>query len=129
MRSTAARLRFFLALLAWFAQLCLPAAHASMMATPRSEMPGWCGDPARALAVAAQLPAELREALDLDGAGVDHVAHCAVFCAMGMAPTLPTANTVILRAAGLEPAPPALPAPRSREQSPTPPSQGPPAHA
>jgi hypothetical protein len=132
MRTSAVRLRPALALIAWFAQLCLPVAHAVIMAAPHTEMLGWCGDPARARAAVAQLPAEIREALLADDTSADHLASCAELCATGStsapAPTL-VASTVVLRAAGLELAPAVLPAPRSREQAPRPPSQGPPAHA
>lgn len=133
MRRIAARLHpaLALAVLAWFAQLCLPLVHAAIMAAPGAGMLGWCGDRSRALAVAAELPAEIREALVPDGTGADHLAGCAKLCATGATPpAAPVANAVVLRAAGLEHAPtPPRPAPRSREQAPTPPSHGPPAHA
>ena len=58
----AAGLRLALVLLAWFAQLCLPVVHASMMTAPRAAV-GWCGDPSHAPAIADELPAEIREAL------------------------------------------------------------------
>lgn len=133
MQRAVSRLRPALALLllAWFAQLCLPVAHASMMSAPRGQMLGWCGDPSRALAYAAGLPAEIREALELDGLSVDHLADCAKLCATGSPPPPPAAvaSTVALRVAGIEPAPASRPSPRPRDQAPTPPSQGPPAHA
>lgn len=118
-----------LALLAWFAQLCLPIAHAGMMnASSGDAMAVWCGEPARARAIAAELPAEIRAALDLDGVSADHLDSCAKLCATGAAPSPDAvAATVALRAAGLEAALPALPAPHARAQAPTPPSQGPPA--
>jgi len=132
MRTATARLRPALALvlLAWFAQFCLPVAHAALMATPRAEMLGWCGDPSRALAIAAELPPEIREALGLDGTSPEHLA-CAQLCATGSTPPAHSAaSTVVLRAAGREPAPAIQrPAPHPRDQAPTPPSQGPPAHA
>lgn len=132
MRPPIVRLRsaLVLAVLAWFAQLCLPVAHAAVMSSPSNQLLGWCGDPSGALAIAAELPAEIREGLGLDGPHPDHLA-CAQLCAAGTTPpTVPVANTVLLRAAGLEPAPAReRPAPRTRAQAPTPPSHGPPAHA
>jgi hypothetical protein len=117
-----------MALLAWFAQLCLPLAHASM-AAPRAAMLAWCGEPSRALAAAAELPAEIREALGLDGASADHVVDCAKLCATGST-SAPTAvvNVEVLRAAGLEPAPATRTEPPRQAPAPRPPSQGPPAH-
>jgi hypothetical protein len=131
MRRAAARPRLALILLAWFAQLCLPLVHAATMAAPRAEMPGWCGEPSRALAFAAQLPDEIRKALGLNGVNADHLDGCAQLCAAGSAPPAPrVASTVVLRAAGLEPAPAAQQAaPRPRERTLMPPSQGPPTHA
>jgi hypothetical protein len=130
MRSATLRPYLTLALLAWFAQLCLPVVHAAMMAAPRAQMGVWCGEPARAQAIVAALPAEIREALELDGVSVDHLVSCAKLCATGAAPaTVAVAANEVLRTAGLEAAPPALPTPRSREQAATPPSQGPPARA
>ena len=132
MRTSAVRLRsaLVLVLLAWFAQLCLPVAHAAIMSSPRAQLLGWCGDPSGALAIAAELPAEIREGLGLDGLHPDHLS-CAQLCATGTAPpTTPVATTVALRAAGIEPAPTRQRlAPRTREQALTPPSHGPPAHA
>lgn len=120
-----------LALLAWLAQLSLPVVHARLMATaPGAEMSVWCGEPARARAIAAELPAEIRAALDLDGVSADHLDGCAKLCATGAAPSpAAVAVTVALRAADLEAAAPDRPTPRSREQAPRPPSQGPPAQA
>lgn len=120
-----------LVLLAWFAQLCLPLAHASMMSGSRSQMPGWCGDPSGAAAAfVAGLPAELREAQSPDGVSADHLAECAQLCATGPVPPPPAlASTVVLRAAGIEPAAVPRAAPRPRDPALTPPSHGPPAHA
>ncbi len=132
MRTLPARLRFAfrLALLAWLAQLCLPAVHASAMAAQRADLLGWCGEPSLALAVASALPDEIREGLGLDSASADHLAGCDALCASGAAPPVPAvANTVVLRAAGHERAPAERPAPRSRERAPRPPSQAPPALA
>jgi hypothetical protein len=129
MRHTTVRQRAALALVAWLAQLFLPVVHAAIMASPRAEMLGWCGDPSRAAMVAAAMPSEIREGLGLDGVSADHLVECEKLCASGSAPPLSAiSNTVVaLRAVGLEPAPAPLPAPRSREQAPTPPSHGPPA--
>jgi hypothetical protein len=133
MRTVAFRKRAALALilLAWFAQLCLPLAHAATMANARAEMPGWCGEPSRALAFAAQLPDEIREALGFERLNTDHLDGCAQLCAAGSAPQAPNvASTAVLRAAGLEPAPVAQQAaPRACERMLMPPSQGPPTHA
>jgi hypothetical protein len=133
MRSAPLRLRpaLALALLAGFAQLCLPLVHAALMAAARAETAGWCGDSSRALAFAAELPPEIRAALELDGVNADRLADCAKLCATGASPTpIAVASTLVLRAAGLEPAPATrTPAPRPRELALRPPSQGPPAHA
>jgi hypothetical protein len=132
--ATTIRLRpaLVLVLLAWFAQLCLPVAHASMMSGSRSQMPAWCGSPsgAEAAAFLAGLPAELREAQATEGVSADHLAECAQLCATGsVPPPAPVASTVALRAAGIEPAPAPRAAPRPLDPALTPPAQGPPAHA
>jgi hypothetical protein len=131
MKTVGSRLRIAVVLMAWFAQLCLPVLHAAVMPMAAAGLPGWCGDPARGLAIAAQLPPEVRDALQLDNAAdAEHRIDCAKFCALGSPPPVAeVACTVALRAAGLEPAPAPLTAPRSRDQAPTPPSHGPPAHA
>jgi hypothetical protein len=122
------RAPLWLALLAWLAQLCLPLVHASAMAASPAGMAGWCGDPARAMAVLAQLPPELREGLDPGGARGAPAVDCAQLCAATAAPGVPSVAAVVaLREAGVEPAP-AMPAPPCpRQQAPTPPSHGPPA--
>ncbi len=125
-------LRLSLALLAWLAQLCLPIAHAAMMATPPAAMAGWCGDSARFLALVAEQPAEFADALDLEEPGKaspQQLADCAKLCATAATPALlpAMAPTVALRAAGLEPATALAAPPATREQSPTPPAQAPPA--
>lgn len=123
------RVRAALALVAWFAQLCLPLAHAVVMAAPNTATV-WCGEPSRALAAAAALPPEIREALGLDHAGADHLDTCAKLCGTGStAATTSVATTVVLRAADCESVTAVPPTPHPREQAPTPPSQGPPAHA
>jgi hypothetical protein len=131
MRRTAFHLRTCLVLLAWFAQLCLPLAHAAVMAAPNSQMAGWCGNPlssAAFQAYLADLPDELRQGLDESGAGAHALDACAEFCAVGALPAPPATApaTLALRAAGLEPAPlPPLP-PAISEPARRPPSQGPP---
>lgn len=80
------RLTWTLALLAWFAQLCLPVAHAAMPASPHGPAAAWCGSPANAQEAAALLPAEIRDALALDAVSVDHLAQCAKLCAVGATP-------------------------------------------
>lgn len=134
MRRAASRLpqTLTLVLLAWLAQLCLPAVHAAMMAEPRAQLLGWCGDPVRARAMVAELPAEIRQAMDPDGtSSADHLAACTLLCATGStpAPTTAVAATMALRVAGLEITPADRPTPVSREQAPRPPAQGPPAQA
>lgn len=132
MRSLPTRLHATLALVAWFMQLCLPVAHASIMASPRAEMLGWCGDPSRLIAVAASMPADIRKGLGLDdlGIGANHGIDCATLCATGSAPTTTAvARDVARQRVGFEPAPAIRPAPRFREQATRPPSHGPPVHA
>ncbi len=128
MNCVARPLRTCLALLALFAQLCLPLAHAAMLAQPAGQMASWCGDPARARAFIAELPAELRQAFDQDGTSVDHLDTCAKLCAVAATPPpLPAlAPTVALRAAGLEPLPVGCTVPAARTPALKPPSQGPP---
>lgn len=128
MRCVNSRLRLGLALLAWFAQLCLPWVHAASMAVVPAPMAAWCGDPARASAVIAGLPAELRQSLDPDGSSADLLATCAQVCAAcTLPPPLPApAPTLVLRNAGVEPVPPCRPTPLACEPAPRPPSQGPP---
>jgi hypothetical protein len=119
-----------IALLACLAQLFLPVVHATMMAAPQGQMAGWCGEPSRAMAFAAQLPAEIREGLGLEGSSADPLDACADICATGAAPPVAAvAVTVLLRAAGLEPMAAVRPVPQTRDQAPPPPSRGPPAHA
>lgn len=82
------RLVWILAFVAWFAQLCLPVAHAAMEAAPPGAMAAWCGDPASSLEAAAALPAEIRDALAQEAMGPDHLAQCAKLCAVGSTPAL-----------------------------------------
>lgn len=90
MRPALLRLRttWTLVLVAWFAQLCLPVAHAAMASSSHAGMAAWCGDPANAREAAALLPAEIRDALALDDADASHLAHCAQLCAVGTTPAL-----------------------------------------
>lgn len=131
MRLTARRLRTCLVLMAWFAQLCLPWAHAAMMAPSSSSMAGWCGNPIQApqfRAYLADLPAELREGLGDQGSAVHQLDACAKLCAVATTPPPLTAGsvTVALRAAGIEPAPSPWIAPVIDGVPPKPPAQGPP---
>ncbi|MCW5655419.1 DUF2946 family protein [Hydrogenophaga sp.] len=86
------RLAWTLVLWAVLMQLCMPVAHAAMaIASDRGAMSAWCGDPSSAREAAAALPAEIREALKLDGAHAEHLAACAKLCAVVHAPALPPA--------------------------------------
>jgi hypothetical protein len=91
-----------LALLAWLAQLCLPAAHASVMAAQDTGLAAWCGERSPALAARiAALPDEVREILER-GAAHDAGAHpdCLQFCAgMGGAAPPPAMHLAALHAA------------------------------
>lgn len=129
MRPARHPLRLGLVLLAWLAQLLLPLAHAAMPVAPAAAS-GWCGNPAQAQAVLAELPPELRPAADPVGASAQHLDVCAKLCAVAATPPLATvpAPTLALRTARLEPAAPAAPEPAGREPAPRPPSQAPPLH-
>ncbi|GAP35012.1 hypothetical protein [Piscinibacter sakaiensis] len=131
MRLAAARLPSFLVLWALVAQLWLPVVHAAAMNRGDAVAGAWCGDPARAQAVLAALPPEIRDALGGDSLGTGRMVDCAPLCALGatLPPPAAAASTVVLRDAGLEPPPRERPVPRARAQAPTPPSQGPPARA
>ncbi len=135
LRTVPLRLRVCLVLLAWFAQLCLPMAHAALMGQqPASSLTGWCGDPRQAAdlrAYVAELPAELRDALGDTGTGAHALDACATLCAVaGTPPPLATPPvTVALRAAGLEPRTVATAAPLVPATAPRPPAQGPPVRA
>lgn len=121
----------WIALFAWFAQLCLPIAHAAVMAQQDAGMAAWCGVASPALkAKLATLPDEVREILEKGSAQAEQHAECLSFCANGGGANLPpVATTVALRAAGLE-VPPALAIPAAREgRTLSPPVRGPPLHA
>lgn len=127
MSSTHHRLRICLVLLAWLAQLCLPVAHAAMMADKPVQLSSWCGDPAQVRAFIATLPAELRVEVQPDGAHVHDLSPCATLCALAVTPLLPAlAPTVDWNAA--EPGP--IPLYRwdlvVHKPARRPPSQGPP---
>ena len=128
------RLTWTFALVAWFAQLCLPIAHAAMQTTSsHGPMAAWCGSPANALEAAASLPAEIHDALSVDDSSIDadHLAHCAQLCAVGTTPA-PLAATLKadppqVAGSNLSPAP-QTPFVLRRHALP-PPSHGPPARA
>lgn len=127
MSYTRRRLRICLAVLAWFAQLCLPLAHAAMMAERPVPLSSWCGDPAQVRAFIATLPPELRVEVQPDGAHVHNLSQCATLCALAVTPLLPALTpTVDWQVA--EPGP--IPVHRwdlvVREPARKPPSQGPP---
>ena len=124
----------WIALFAWFAQLCLPAAHAAVMARHDAALPGWCGSfsPAMAARIAA-LPIEVR---DIIAPGADEhasamQAECLLLCAGAMGAVLPaaaspaatlTASAVERAVAIVDTDPRALPSLR-------PPPRGPPPNA
>lgn len=118
----------WIALFAWLAQLCLPAAHAAVMAGQDAGLAVWCGKNAPVLqAQLANLPDEVREILQKGSAQAEQHADCLSFCAqLGDAERPATPASAALHAAGLEPAlRDVLPAPRAGP-SPTPPVRGPP---
>jgi hypothetical protein len=133
MRHTLARQRFTwtLVLLAWLAQLCMPVAHAAMTTSSSGSMAAWCGDPANASEAAAVLPAEIRNALDLDAHSADHRANCAKLCAVGSTPVpLPSVSRADLpQASGTTRAPTRQPTVATRRHALPPPSHGPPPRA
>lgn len=72
----------WLALFAWLAQLCLPAAHAAAMAGQHAGIATWCGDFSPAMAQKlAQLPDEVREILAKGAAHDSAPQDCIQFCA------------------------------------------------
>ena len=81
----------WIALIAWLAQMCLPSAHAAVMARHDAGLSGWCGSfsPAMAAKVAA-LPDEIRDII-APGAD-DHAAmqaECLLLCAGSLAGAMP----------------------------------------
>lgn len=92
----------WIALFAWFAQLCLPAAHAAVMAAQDTGITAWCGKDTPGLrAQLAQLDDELRQILDPRGTQAQTHGDCALFCASAHgADLVPAPVSVQLRAAG-----------------------------
>lgn len=86
----------WIALFAWLAQLCLPAAHAAVMGRHDAGLSGWCGNltPALAAKIAA-LPDEIR---DIIAPGADgHAAmqaDCLLLCAGTVGVALPSDTAV-----------------------------------
>lgn len=118
----------WLAVMAWLAQICLPAAHAAVMAEQGGGMAVWCGTNSPGMqAQLAKLPDEVREILEQGGAQAEKHSDCVSYCSTtGTAPLASTPITVRLREAGLDSriAAPA-PAPRDRVAL-SPPVRGPP---
>lgn len=119
----------WLALIAWAAQLCVPAAHAAVMAQADAGMATWCG--ARSAGMAeklALLPEEIREILEQGSVQAEQHQDCMQFCASAAGGGLvPVAVSVQLREAGLEVLP-TPPVPQShRAYALSPPVRGPPA--
>lgn len=133
MRRTLAhrRLAWTLVFLTWFAQLCMPVAHAAMAAAPNSAMGAWCGTPANAAEARAALPAEILDALERDSLSADHLASCAQLCMVASTPAplgateLPAFSPV----AAPTQAPTRQPAVALRRHALLPPSHVPPAQA
>lgn len=119
----------WLALIAWAAQLCLPAAHAAVMAQTDAGMAAWCG--ARSASMAeqlAQLPEEIREILEKGSVQAEQHQDCVQFCANAAGGGLvPLAVSVQLRDAGLEVVPMAAVPQPHRAHTLSPPVRGPPA--
>lgn len=118
----------WIALIAWFAQLCLPAAHAAAMAQQEAGIAVWCGVATPGLqAELAKLDHEIRTILDPGSPQADSHDDCAAYCASASSadPVVEPAS-VRLRAAGLEAAP--RPAVESLRAAPwrSPPVRGPP---
>ncbi len=125
------RMTWTLVLVAWFAQLCLPVAHAAMSSPSHAGTAAWCGDPANAREAVALLPAEIRAGLEADSVDVSHLAHCAQLCAVATTPApLPAFTKAEPPLASATP----LPTGRQtlvvvRQQALPPPSHAPPAGA
>lgn len=89
----------------WLAQLCLPLAHAALMAERGLGVAAWCGQDSPALqSKFAELPTEIREILKGSLSQGEHLSDtCADFCVTPhgvVAPVPPP--TVALRTAGIE---------------------------
>lgn len=126
-------LRILIAVVAWLAQLCLPAAHAASMAAAGAGAATWCGkslSPALQAQIAA-LPPEIRHILEEGASKGERTSECAQLCVTsgGLAPPVSLSPTVALRAAGIE-AVAAGPTPSQRPALGAPlPARGPPARA
>lgn len=125
------RLAWTLVFLTWFAQLCMPVAHAAMAAAPNGAMGAWCGTAANAAEARASLPAEIRDALERDTLSADHLASCAKLCMVASMPApLPgTDQPAFSPAPALVLAPARQPALALHRHALPPPSHGPPARA
>lgn len=125
------RMTWSLVLVAWFAQLCLPVAHAAMSSPSHAGMAAWCGDPANAREAIALLPAEIRAGLEVDNVDVSHLTHCAQLCAVGTTPApLPAPTKAEPPLASTTPLPGGRPTlVVVRQQALLPPSHAPPAGA
>lgn len=121
------RLVFAIAILGWLAQLCLPVAHAALMADGKAGFAAWCGAGSPAMqAKLAQLPQDVREILQKDVGGGDH--SCLQLCSSAAGSSLPPISaTGVLRTAGIEAVPVAAVAPPQRSHAGPPPARGPPA--
>lgn len=118
----------WIALIAWLAQLCLPVAHAAVMAQPRAGLATWCGEfsPAMTRKLAA-LPLEVREILQQGSAQSGAHQDCSQLCANAASGAVPPpAVTVSLRAGGLETAPSAPVVRAHHAYSKSEPARGPP---
>lgn len=127
-KSVRQRLHLAFAVLGWLTNLCMPLAHAAMLADPAA-VAAWCGIPSQAIdAKLSQLPAEIREALGKSAAKSSPQTDAGKCCVLSGSPgLLVLPATVALRAAGLEKTPvPASPA-SSRRSALPPPARGPPA--
>ena len=121
-----------LALVAWLANLCLPVAHAAVMAQHGGGGLAWCGPNSDALsAKLSLLPAEVRTAIQKQNEAQNQSIKCPHFCASATATGLPPVSvTVALRAAGLEtpPLPVVVPVDHAYRPAP-PPATGPPSRS
>lgn len=122
----------WIALFAWFAQLCLPAVHAAVMARHDAGIPGWCGSfsPAMAAKVAA-LPAEIRDIIapGTDAHSEAMQAECLLLCAGTIGATLPSEASAAAapRTPSVEPAAAIVDAGARTQPALRPPTRGPPA--
>lgn len=125
-------LRVMLALVAWFAQLCLPGAHAATMASSNAGALAWCGQGSPALrAKLAELPADIRHILQDGASQTEHVDDCIQLCAAsgGLGIVEPLAVTVSLRLAGIEIRPAVSASAPLHSHGAPPPARGPPSYS